>query len=258
MPPSLQKRRAAGARNRARLLAALAALGLAAPLPARAYDLPALNLDNTSFFDGAVPETGPGFYGIQYLELYSADKFTDANGNRLALPRQSLDSVVPTTQGLFVADAKLLDLAHPGITVLVPVVAAISVADGANGAALQAKDGLGDITIGAFLAFDPIMEDGRPLLAQSLELDVFAPTGRYSRNVAINPGSNFVSLDPFYAATLWLTPQVTVSGRFHYLWNAPNDAPNVSFGSGARTVQAGQAFHANLAAHYRLDERWGV
>jgi hypothetical protein len=231
-------------------------LGIAAP--AAAYDLPSLNLGSTSFLDGAIPPTGPGLYGAQYLVFYDADKFADANGHKLALPKQNVQLAATVTQGIFAAQSKVFAIAHPGATVLLSVLAGADVNDGLNGAALRSTTGFGDTVFGGFLSFDPVMGREGPLFAQSLELDVIVPTGRYDRNIAINPGSNFFSLDPFYAATLWLTRDWSFSGRFHYLWNATNDAPNASLGPAARSSQAGQAFHMNMATQYQLDENWGI
>ncbi len=225
---------------------------------AAAYDLPPVNLGSTSFFDGAVPPTGPGLYGMQFFTFYGADRLTDAHGKRLPLPRQHLHLEALTTQLIYASPAKIFGSASPGAIVIIPTVVGAAADDGLGGTALRADTGLADTLFGAFLSFDPIGREGRPLLAQSLEFDIIAPTGHYSRRVSVTPGSNFLSLDPFYAATAWLTPELTISGRFHWLWNATNDAPKEEFGPAARSSQAGQAFHMNLAAHYQLDHSWGI
>ena len=224
----------------------------------KAYDLPALNLGTTSAFDGSMPLTGPGFYGIEYFTFYSASKFTGANGQKLPLPSQDLQVLAPITQVVYLAPQKVFGIAHPGATVILPAVAGAGVNDGLNGAVLRTSTGLGDTIFGAFLTFDPIMGQNGPRFAQSIEFDVFTPTGRYDRNIAINPGSHFLSINPFYAATFWATPDWTFSGRFHYLWNATNNEPNFSLGPEARTSQAGQAFHMNLHDALPAHAAWGV
>jgi anthranilate 1,2-dioxygenase (deaminating, decarboxylating) large subunit len=62
-------------------------------------------------------------------------------------------------------------------------------------------------------------------------------------------------LDPFYSTTLFVTQDLSISGRFHYLYNFANNTPDLGVGSGARTLQAGQAFHFNLAAAYAISPR---
>jgi len=240
-----------------RLLAGIC-LALGIDQSSLAYDMPALNLGETSFFDGASPVTGPGLYGAQYLATYDASKFTDAAGHKVALPSQELRLFAPVTQLIYLAQPTVFGIAHPGAMVILPAVAGSSVKDGLSGAVLKSTTGLGDAVFGAFLMFDPIMGPSGPRFAQSVEFDVITPTGHYNRNAAINPGSNFVSINPFYAATFWATPEWSVSGRFHYLWNATNDAPNASLGPTARTSQTGQAFHMNLASQYQLTETWGI
>ena len=101
---------------------------------AKAYDLPALNLGTASAFDGSMPLTGPGFYGIEDFTFYSASKFTGANGQNLSLPSQDLQVLAPIIQVVYLAPQKVFGIAHPGATAIVPAVAGASVNDGLNGA----------------------------------------------------------------------------------------------------------------------------
>ena len=108
--------------------------------------------------------------------------------------------------------------------------------------------GLGDVLVGPYIQWDPIMGQNGPVFMHRLELQVLTPTGRYSNKDALNPGSNFVSFDPYWAGTWFIRPQWTASVRLHYLWNDTNTDP----GGGARSLQAGQAVHLNFASEYEV------
>ncbi|WP_132249241.1 SphA family protein [Methylobacterium segetis] len=236
------------ARARRAALALAAAVGFAAP--AQAYDLPNLNLGFTSFLDGA-PPSGPGWYPTQYLQVYSAERLTDNRGASLGLPRENVTAFVSLTQLLYVSPIKIGSGAL-GIDIIVPAIIDSSADDGLGGAVLKARQGIGDLLIGPFIQFDPIMGEKGPLFIGRIEAQMILPTGRYDRTAAINPGSNFFSFNPYVAGTLFLTPDWTVSARFHYLWNAENDRPNVGFGPATLTTRAGQALHANFASEFSV------
>jgi len=88
-------------------------------------------------------------------------------------------------------------------------------------------------------------------MCHRVEFQLLFPTGRYSSNREINPGSNFFSFNPYWSSTWWITPRWTTSVRLHYLWNAKNHDPNRSFGNVGHT-QAGQAYHLNYTLSYAV------
>jgi len=105
------------------------------------------------------------------------------------------------------------------------------------------------MSCGSVLQWDPIMgKNGRSSCIASSFKHLACRT--YDRNQAVNPSSNFFSFDPYWAGTLFITPQWEVSLRLHYLWNAKNDDPFVGFG--VNEIQAGQAVHANFATSYEV------
>ena len=224
---------------------------------AKAYDQPNLNLGLTSFLDGGLP-AGPGFYAVEYLQFYTADKLTDQYGNSLGLPKSDIDAFASLTQFIYVSNLKV-GSANLGLDVIVPWLASANVDDGLGNTQLRGRTGVGDVLIGPLIQFDPIMGANGPLLVQRIEFQILAPTGLYDDTAAVQPGANFWSFDPYYAGTVFITPEWTASARIHYLWNGKNDDPNRSLqvylpqvGANLVSSQAGQAFHMNFASEYAV------
>jgi hypothetical protein len=224
---------------------------------AGAYDLPGLNLGLTSFLDGG-PPAGPGFYFTQYFTYYHATKLTDSSGNE-ALPSfagETLNVYLFLSQFIYQSNHDVLLGGKWGLDFIIPVVVtdlsysnSLSVFPQNNGA------GLGDVLVGPFLQWDPIpLGSNGPLFMHRIELQMLLPTGKYDSNKEVNPGSNFFSLDPYWAATLFITPRWEFSTRVHYLWNSTNGDPNRAF-AGADNTRAGQAVHLNFASSYEILEK---
>jgi hypothetical protein len=214
---------------------------------AYAYDLPAVNLGFTSFLDGG-PPAGPGLYFQQYFQYYTADKFKDAQGHDLPFSGHDLNAYISLSQLIYQSNQPILLGGKWGVDVIVPVVGF----DLEKGTPLEENDpGVGDILVGPFIQWDPIMGKQGPIFMHRIELQTTFPTGRYDRNKALNPGSNSFTFNPYWAGTLFITPKWTVSTRFHYLWSSENDDPNSGFAP-ARTTQAGQAIHLNYASEYEI------
>ena len=222
------------------LLPALAGLALCA-VPATAYDLPAVNLGFTSFLDGG-PPAGPGHYLSEYVQYYTADRLNDVDGNKIA---KGVDVTVAMTQYIYQSNQPLLLGGKWGVNVMLPLVAFDSDAMPDNGT------GFGDLLIGPYLQWDPIMGANGPRFMHRIELQTVLPTGDYDRNKALNQGSNHWSFNPYWAATAFFGPKVTASWRLHYLLNGKNDDPNI-FSGATNSLKPGQAFHANFAAAYEV------
>jgi hypothetical protein len=228
------------------LVALCLGIGLLSLSTARAYDLPAVNLGFTTFLDGG-PPAGPGLYFTQYFQYYTADKFKDNKGNDLPFSGPDLNAYISLTQFIYQSNQQvpLTFGGKWGMNLLIPIVGF----DLEKGTPLEENDpGLGDITVGPFIQWDPIMGKNGPIMLNRIELQASFPTGRYDNTKALNPGSNSFTFNPYWSTTLFITPKWTASTRFHYLWCSENGDP----GQGLRTSQAGQAIHFNYASEYEI------
>ncbi|CDZ77440.1 Protein involved in meta-pathway of phenol degradation [Legionella massiliensis] len=242
--------------KRNQLLASFAGLlCLTLPSVALAYDEPVVNLGYTSFLDGG-PPSGPGFYFQNYFQYYTANRLNDKNGNKLPFPENDLRVTADILQLIYLSTKKVLG-ANLGISAVLPSVLHARVNDGLPNPVLRAADGIGDLTIGPALQFDPIMrKNGQgPLFVQRFEFDVIVPIGHYDSEFSINPSANFWSINPYWASTLWITPKWAASMRLHYLWNAKNKDPS-GFGPTVHSTQAGQAVFANIATDFAVTEKF--
>ncbi len=230
------------------VLAAVLTMALGAE-PAMAQSLPAVNLGFTSFLDGG-PPAGPGLYFQQYVQYFASNEFKDDDGDEIPL-LGDLDVWVSLSQLIYQSDQPVLFGGKWGIDVILPVVS-LDVDPGRIPVLSDSGTGIGDVLVGPYIQWDPIMGANGPIFMHRIELQTVFPTGRYKDDRVLNAGSNFYSINPYWAATLFITPRWKASARLHYLWNSENDDPNETLFPFADDTQAGQAIHVNFSSAYEV------
>ena len=235
----------------------------AAPARAANQEPAGINLGFTSFFDG-FGRNEEGFTYLTYFQYARILSIADNEGDDLPyFNNPEINALVWLNQIVYVLPYELFGgSAHVGIDFIVPLVGFITSFDPpppAPGFALKDNGlGLGDITFGPLLQFRPIIAGGRPVFSHRFEIDVIAPTGKYDPEVDLNQGSNFTSINPYWAATVLPLPHLELSFRLHYLYNFKNERPalgrlySLEQPPAVERSQAGQAGWVNFAASYEI------
>jgi len=223
----------------------LVALIFFSATPVFALGQPNVNLGFTSFLDGA-PPAGPGHYISEYLQFYTADQINDAGPAGSDLDA-GVDVTVLMNQYIYQSEEALLG-GKLGINVMLPIVSIDS-----DAPLNDSGSGLGDLLVGPFIQWDPIMGSKGPLMLNRFEMQLIFPTGDYESDKALNPGSNHFSFNPYWAATVFAGPKTTISWRLHYLWNGQNEEfRHPVFTAGDHDLEPGDAVHANFSVAYEV------
>lgn len=208
-------------------------LVFALSIPAAAFKQPPLNLGATSFLDGG--GAPPGLFLLQYVQFIEGSSAVDDSGDRIPGGARS-SALASLTQVFYLTRWKLLG-GYLGLDLVVPVAA-----PGGSGAVgpfpvTANRAGLGDIAVGPALQWNGATLLGRPF-RHRFEIYAILPTGRYDKAYAANPGSNLLTLEPYYAFTWLFAEGWETSWRFLYAFHGRNDDTD---------VRPGQAFHLNFA-----------
>lgn len=229
------------------------------------FDQPPINLGFTSFLDGG-PPSGPGFYFSQYFQYWNDNHLKNSHGGKLSLPvfgnqpgtapigfedQNELDAWIGLSQFIYQSNLPGPCGSKLGLNVIVPEVW-LDLDTGASNFLNEESFGLGDLWVGPYLQWDPVMGKDGPIFMHRIEFQLIFPTGEYDNDLELNPGSNMFSFDPYWAGTYFLTPKWSTSWRVHYLWNGENDSPNQNLYPGASDMQPGQAIHVNFATDYEV------
>lgn len=142
-----------------------------------------------NFLTGAAPP--PGFYVLEYGNVYRADKLKDDSGNDVPLPVFKVAANVISTRFVWSTPITLAG-GNVMLHAIVPLVDLKVEVPGLS----QRKTGLADVTFGPGLAFHH-----SPNLHSVVGFDFVAPIGRYAKGDLTNIGRNYWSLQPLYTVS---------------------------------------------------------
>jgi hypothetical protein len=222
-----------------------------------------INLGLTSFFDG-FGRPVEGFTYQAYFHYARARATYDAQGNESkAFVDPEFDIYLWLNQLSYTMPHTLFGgRARPGINFILPVLGYRTDIFTSTGRELKSnRTGIGDLTFGPTLQFLPIVVNGRPVFSHRFEVDLIVPTGKYDPDRQINQGSNYVSINPYWAATVLPLPGLELTARLNWIYNFTNERPvnppvdNTVMPArplAIESARAGQTFWLNYAASYEV------
>ncbi len=237
------------------IVATAAVLGLCPP-QAGAFNNPPYNLGLTNALDGAIP--GPGVYGMFYAQFYFGNKI-EVNDDVPEPVNSILTDTDVTTMAAVWQIAYISKLEIPGggffgWNTVIPVVV-INTKGPINALTTKGQientGSIGDIITGPVFQWSGKSLFGKPYFHR-VELDVIFPTGKYSEEYLINPGANIVTINPYYAFTMFPTPKTDFSMRIHYAWNSTNKDPYVDLYGPNAELKPGQNIHFNYTLQHNV------
>lgn len=211
------------------------------------YTLPSLGLGTSSFLDGGPLRQIPGWYWQNFFQIYHSNRFVDAHGKELPeIKNPNLNVVSDAVQFIYLSTQKFLG-GNLGVDFMLPIALYSHIRK--NDLMIRSSgSGFGDLVWGAFIQWNAIMQNDRPIFIHRLEFVAVFPTGKNRLlEKTINPGSRIFFLDPYWAATLYFTPRFSASWRLHYLWCGTNHKTH---------IRPGQAIHFNYGIDYAFTPRF--
>jgi hypothetical protein len=190
-----------------------------------------------NFVVGAAPP--PGFYVLEYGNVYSADTLKDGSGNTIPVPGFKVNAVAAATRFVWSTNEKMLG----GSLVWHAIVPLVDLSVSAAGAS-QRKTGIGDITFGPGVAFHH-----SPSLHSVIALDFVAPTGEYDKINLTNIGRNYWSLQPLFAMS-----QIDPNG-FNWDFKA---TLNLAGTNTATNYRSGNELYVDYSAGVGLGNGWTI
>lgn len=142
---------------------------------------------------GAAPP--PGVYVLEYVNVYSADRVNDGQGQAVPIPGFKVNAVAAATRIAWVTNTPVMG----GQLVAHAILPLVKVKVSAAGQS-SSSSGLGDVSLGAGVAWHH-----SPQLHSVAALDIVLPVGKYDASRPVNVGRNYASVQPAYLVS-WIDP----------------------------------------------------
>lgn len=186
-----------------------------------------VNLGATSFYDGFTT-LNPGVTYIGYLRQNRLTAITDRNGDDVTAFRDPRIDVTTFVSQLSIASPLEIGGNRIGLDILVPITR-IDASFGSGGPQLRDNGtAIGDITVGPFIQFKPILSGGRPIASVRASASVFLPSGSFDESRDINQSTGYRSASAYVSATVLPAPGWEISGRLNYAYNfETSNIPNL-------------------------------
>lgn len=194
------------------------------------------------FMSGAVPP--PGTYFINYFDYYSADKFADKDGND-KIPGFKLNVTADVLRFIHITDKQILG-GFWGFHAFIPFMNVDVETKTPLGSGNKA--GLGDIIIDPFI----LSWHGKNWHAAT-GIDIYIPTGSYSKNDLANVGRNYWTFEPIVAGTYITENGYEASAKLMYDINTRNNDASKLTAPGTTTYLSGHEFHLDYALAKKID-----
>lgn len=206
---------------------------------ANSYHLPSVPLGLNNILDGGPLREADGWYLNVLSRYYHTHSFLNACGSCLGGVSSPLyDIWAVSAQGIYQSNKQILH-GNVGFAAALPLVLYSHIEPNTLGIT-DAGSGFGNLFLGTYIQWKPVMHRERALFVHRLEFDVSFPTGKnHAPCKSINPGTRFFYIDPYWAGTFFFTPKAAISWRLYYLWCATNPRTN---------IQGGDTIHGNYSA----------
>lgn len=182
----------------------------------------------------------PGLYGIVYGQHYEADKVRGNDGQVVTPPTFNVKATALAPRLIWVSPHEVAGASF-GLHTIVPLVNLdVNVAPGVS----QTKTGLGDIVFGPFLGWHHSQK-----LHSVLGLDIYAPTGRYSKAEVANIGRNYWAVQPVVGLSYIDPAGLNADAKVMWTYNFENKDTD---------YRSGQELIIDYALGWGLGQGWTV